>query len=213
MADVFSLRNDIDKAAANPDAQDGARQALISALDRDTSDAAVAAVAEQLYRLGLTTLLRKKDLNAAMELFKRGAEKKQADWSPLARTSYALTLHAKGKHQQAVFELRKVTTLPTPSPAAATAYVFLCQVLRDMGAKPSEIEKADKERMTAMEALYKNAPAKSEEKAHWGLMLAVAHKEGGSRNEAKRLLQEVVALGKDAGEPTLGTARDLVKGM
>lgn len=213
MADLFSLKSDIDKSAANPDAQDKARQALIGALDSDASDAAQAAVTEQLYRLGLTTLLRLKDLNAAMELFKRAAEKKQADWSPLARTSYALTLHAKGKHQQATFELRKVTGLAAPAGAAATAHVFLCQVLRDMGAKPSEIEKADKERITSLEGLYKNAPAKSDEKAHWAVMLAAAHKEGGSRNEAKRLLQEVVALGAQAGEPTLTTAKDLVKGM
>ena len=89
----------------------------------------------------------------------------------------------------------------------------IIEVLRDMGAKPGEIEKADKERITSLEALYKNAAAKSAEKAHWAVMLASAHKEGGSRNEAKRLLQEVVAMGPSAGEPTLGTAKDLVKGM
>ncbi|MBI5497024.1 MAG: tetratricopeptide repeat protein [Deltaproteobacteria bacterium] len=212
MADLRSLQNDITRAADNPAAAATARRRLVDALDADPSPEAHAAVAEALYRLGVTTLLAGKDLDGAMELFKRAVEKKQAEWSPLARTSWALTMHAKGKHQQAVFELRKVIPPGAPTPAAATALVLLCQVLRDMKAKPSEIEKADKERITALEQLVAGAPPGAD-RAHWQFLLAVAHREGGSRAECKKHLQEVVALGKAAGDPTLAAARDLLKGM
>jgi tetratricopeptide (TPR) repeat protein len=213
MAELNTLLNNVSAAGEDLDKAAAAREALVAALDGDGSAPAQAAVTEALYRLGLNTLLHKKDINAAMELFKRAAEKKQADWSPLARTSHALTLAAKGKHQQAVFELRKVTGLPTPNVAAATAQVFLAQVLRDMGAKPGEIEKADKERITALETLVASLPRTGPDRAHWMFMLAVAHREGGSRSECKRLLQEIAAMGADAGEPTRGMAAGMLKGM
>jgi hypothetical protein len=165
-----------------------------------------------MYRLGLTTLMHKKDLNAAMDLFKKAADRKNATWSPLARTSFALTLQAKGKHQQAVFELRKVIGKEANA-ASATALVFLSTILRDGRAKPSEIEKADKERLTILTTMVKGAPAKSSEQAHWKYLLALAHRDGGSRSECKKQLEAVVAMGDDAGADTLAAARDQLKGM
>ncbi|MEW5853764.1 MAG: hypothetical protein AB2A00_33625 [Myxococcota bacterium] len=201
---------DVEKAEGNADAVDEARRRLVEELEGDP--AAAPAVTEALYRLGLSTLWRKRDLAAASDLFKRAAEKKDPTWSPVARTSYALTLHAKQKYPQAVFELRKVIGSGAPTPATTTALCMLCQVLRDSGAKPSEIEKADKERIAALDAMVKQAPAGSEELAQWRVMLAVAHKEGGSRSECKKQLEAVVAMGNAAGD-ALASARELLKGM
>lgn len=213
MATVQDRLTEIEGAGANLDAVDAARTKLVEEHDGDES--ARAAVAESLYRLGLSALLRKKDLDAATDLFKRAADKKDPQWSPMARTSYALTLHAKQKYQQAVFELRKVIGQPggTPTAHAATAQVLLCTVLRDAKAKPSEIEKADKERITALDALVKAHGAKDAEGAYWRLLLAMAHKEGGSRSECKKQLEAVVAMGEAAGADTLFHAKDLLKGM
>jgi tetratricopeptide (TPR) repeat protein len=203
----------IEKASHNLDAVDAARRRLVEELDADKE--ANAAVAEALYRLGVTTLLRAKDQNAASEFFKRAADKKDPAWSPMARTSYALTLHAKKKHQQAVFELKKVIGQPgkEASPVAATALCMLTLVLRDSGAKPSEIEKADKDRIAALDALVKATPPKTPEEAHWRLLLAMAHKEGGSRTECKRHLEAIVALGNVGGDDNLAVAKEMLKRM
>ena len=213
MTSLASRLKEIEKAAGNLDTVDAARRKLVEEFDGD--DTAKGAVAEALYRLGVTTLLAKKDQNAASELFKRAAEKKDPTWSPMARTSYALTLHAKKKHQQAVFELKKVIGQPgkEPSPVAATALCMLTVVLRDSGAKPSEIEKADKDRIIALEALVKVTPPKTAEEAHWRLLLAMAHKEGGKRTECKKQLEAILALGGVGGDENAALAKEMLKGM
>src|SRR5688572_21774064 len=92
--------------------------------------------AEMRYRLGLSTLFRKQDVAAAMELFKAAAAEKGAPVAPEARVSYALCLVAKQKRQQAIFELRKL--LPQgcePSIHTAQALDFLSLLLRESGAQ------------------------------------------------------------------------------
>jgi hypothetical protein len=211
MKDLTTMLQEIQQAAHDPVAVDQARQKLVA--DHDANPAASDAVTEALYRLGVTTLMRNKDLAAAMALFKRAADKKNPHWSPLARTSYALTLQAKGRHQQAVFELRKVVGSATPSPATATALCCLCLVLRDGRAKPSEIEKADKDRMAVLQSLVQASQDGTEDAAHWRHQLALAHKEGGSRAECKRQLETVVSWKERAGEATLAAATDMLKHM
>src|SRR5688572_18777270 len=139
MASLQALLDEVAAAADNVESAHAARNKLVTEFGND--EKAAPQVTEALYRLGLTTLLHKKELDAAMELFKRAADRKDPSWSPLARTSYALTLAAKGKHQQCIFELRKVIGKGPPTAAVATALTLLTVVLRDSGAKPSEIEK------------------------------------------------------------------------
>lgn len=211
MASIQDHLSEIAKLDGKPEALATARQRLIDEYENDPI--AADAVTEAMYRQGLYTLMNKKDLAAAMDIFKKAAERKNASWSPIARTSYALTLQAKGKHQQAVFELRKVIGTGSPTPASATALVCLATILRDAKAKPSEIEKADKERITALTQLANQAPPKTSEAAHWRYLLAIAHKEGGSRTECKKQLEQVVAMGDAAGKETLAAAKDALKGM
>jgi len=211
MASLQEHLKEIARLDGNLDAVSGARQSLISEYDADPLANDV--VTEAIYRLAVTTLMQKKDLNAAQDLFKRASDRKSAPWSPLARTSYALMLQARGKHQQAVFELRRVIGTGPVNAASGTALVFLSTILRDGRAKPSEIEKADKERIAALTSLVAESEAKSAEQAHWKLLLAMAHKEGGSRSECKKQLEQVVALGDAAGKETLAAAREYLKGM
>ena len=134
----------------------------------------------------------------------------------MARTSYALSLHAKHKHQQAVFELRKVVGKAGAPVTAhtATALCVLCTVLRDAKAKPGDIDKADKERIAALDEMVKAHGGKDSEAAHWRVLLALAHKEGGSRSECKTHLEAVVAMGEAAaGAEAFKQARDVIKGM
>lgn len=213
MANLKDSLDRITKAGADVAAAEAARRALVEQFDKDGSAEATHAVADALWRLGLLALLHHKKTDDALALFKRAVDKKDPEASPHARTSLALVMHAKGKAQQAVFELRKVIT-PSPTPASAHALNLLCTMLRDQKAKPSEIEKADKDRMAALDALLKSAKDGTPDAAHWKVQLALAHREAGSRSEAKRMLQEVVRLGADgAGAETHDMAHTVLKQM
>lgn len=203
----------VDQAAQDVDAAQRAREALVAALDADADPAAVHAVADALWRMGVVALMHGRNTDEAMALFKRAVDKKDPITTPHARTSYALVLHNKGKVQQAVFELRKVIRADQATAEGAHALNLLCTLLREHKAKPSEIEKADKDRINALTAMVRQASADSEDLAHWTLQLALAHKEGGSRTECKKLLEQVAKLGKRAGPQTLETAQTLLKGM
>src|SRR5690606_5717857 len=109
---------------------------------------ACADATEVRYKLGLSLLFRKQDVDGALAMFKEAAQDKESPLGPEARVSYALCLLNKNKRQQAIFELRKL--LPQgvkPSFHTVQALDFLAMLLRDSGAAAADIVKIDQQRV------------------------------------------------------------------
>lgn len=170
--------------------------------------------AEMRYRLGLSTLFRKQDVGAAMELFKAAASEKGAPIAPEARVSYAMCLVARQKRQQAIFELKKL--LPQgcePSIHTAQALDFLSLLLRESGAPRTEVMALDVERKRHLGELAAKA-TDVVERAHYLLRLAAAYADGGTAQDyalARARYDEVVKLGAAAGESAIQAARAALK--
>jgi tetratricopeptide (TPR) repeat protein len=196
------------EAAEDPEKVDAAREAYLQTNPRGPQ------AAEVRYRHGLSRLFRHQDSDGAMALFKAASQEKDAAVAPEARVSYALILHAKGKRQQAIFELRKL--LPAGAPPSihtANGLDFLALILRESGAKADEIDKVEDQRIEHLEDLSA-ASDDPVEKAHWLLRLgsawadrdrptAIAH--------ARTRFSEVVKLGPKAGASAVEMARAQLK--
>jgi len=190
--------------SGDPDRVDAARLAYLEVDGRGP------VAADMRYRLGLTRLFRHRDTDGAIELFKEAAGERGAPVAPEARVSLALCLSAKGKRQQAIFELRKM--LPEGSPPSihtAQALDFLSMLLRESGAAAKDIIAVDVQRRTHLRALA-DATTDGVEKAHYLLRLGAAHHDGGTGVDfasARKVFDEVIKLGAKAGDSAVQAAR------
>lgn len=196
--------------AEDPDAVDAAREAYLETNPQGPE------AAEVRYRHGLSRLFRHQDSDGAMALFKMAAGEKDSAVAPEARVSYALILQAKGKRQQAVFELRKL--LPTgakPSLHTANALDFMALILREAQGDAKELQKVEDQRVEHLTALAEQA-SDPVEKAHWLLRLgsAWADLDGPvAAQKARTHFSEVVKLGSAAGTSALEMARAQLKAL
>lgn len=158
---------------------------------------------EARYRLGLSKLLRAKDLPAAEALFKQAADGRDEGVAAAARLSYALLLHARHPGQRAVFELRKLVKR-RPTLHTAMALGFLVTVLEDMGSKPRDVDRARRDQIEHVCAVL----AEVEDPAIQGtLLLQLGHAldQRGMTAEARAAFLRVLDLG-DVIEPELKAA-------
>jgi tetratricopeptide (TPR) repeat protein len=173
------------------DKLDATRQLIIDE-HGDTLEAA-----EARYRLGLSKLLRHKQLKEAEELFTQAAQTGDQYFAPAARVSLALVMHAQKRTQKALFELRKVVGSRKPTPHSAVALAFIVTILRDSGAKAEEVTRARGQQIVALRTLLGEAdPDATEARAQLALQLAAALVDQGEGDEAKTLLEEILAAGE-----------------
>ena len=169
---------------------------------------------EARYRLGLSYLFRRKNMEDAKAFLKEAASDKSHPIAPAARVSYALLLNAQQKRQQAMFELRKLlTTGQPPTVHTASALDFLSLLLRESGAQAADIEKVEEQRRSHLETLAEQE-SDPMEKAHWWLRLGTAYADGEEPWEwqkARSYYQEIIKLGATAGKSAIHAARDAMK--
>ncbi len=181
MASLKELVRDLDRAlAANHEENANSVRATIAAAFPETPEGA-----EARYKLGLSALYRAKDLEAAASHFREAAKAKQKTWSHLARTSLGLVLLSQGKHQQAVFELRRAASAQPPSLLVAQAAGMLHGALVEMGNK-KEAEKARAQHLKILDDLTRSEDAPTAAMARY--RRAMEHKFDGERLPAKQLL-------------------------
>jgi tetratricopeptide (TPR) repeat protein len=150
-----------------------------------------AAAAEASFRLGMHTLFAELDLAAAAEHFRQASKVKGSPFASAARVSLGITLFRQGKHQQAVFELRKVAGQKPPTLAGAQALSFVAMIQRQVG-PAAELERTRGELTKLLTQLTQGS---KEESGLAHLMLAAEHKGDGRRAEAKRHLEAALAQG------------------
>jgi hypothetical protein len=205
LRDVEEAKKAVDAAlaAGDPDRVDEARRAYLDV------DGKGPVAADMRYRLGLSRLFRHRDSDGAIELFKEAAGERGAPVAPEARVSLALCLSARGKRQQAIFELRKML----PEGAAATIHTaqaldFLSMLLRDSGAQAKDVIAVDEQRKQHLLALATGA--QGAEKAHYLLRLGAAFADGGTGPDfalARKRFDEVIKMGAAAGDTAVQAAR------
>jgi tetratricopeptide (TPR) repeat protein len=209
MLDVDDAKKALEAALAkgDPDAVDDARRAWLEVEGKGP------VAADLRYRLGLSRLFRHKDTDGAIELFKEAAAERGAPVAPEARVSLALCLSARGKRQQAIFELRKM--LPEgvlPSIHTAQALDFLSMLLRDSGAPAKDVIAVDEQRKQHLLALAQGTAGA--EKAHYLLRLGAAFADGGTGPDfanARKRFDEVIKMGALAGDTAVAAARAALK--
>jgi len=171
-----------------------------------------AAATEARYRLGLSKLLRHKDRQTAEQLFLDAARGDDALFSPMARISYALLLHAQKKDQKALFELRKVVGSRKPSPQSAIALSFIVTILRDIEAKSDEIGRAQTQQIEHLRTLLAECQ-ETDARAPLLLQLGMALWDSGDRAAAKRTLHQVLDLGEAAAPAVLAEVKAALSGL
>lgn len=208
MAELEKLLKQLQTAEAKQDVErlDKIREQIID----EHTDAREAT--EARYRLGLSKLLRHKDRQAAEQLFLEAARGDDALFSPMARISYALLLHAQKKDQKALFELRKVVGSRKPSPQSAIALSFIVTILRDIEAKPDEIQRAQAQQIEHLRALIDECQ-ETEARAPLLLQLGMAQWDSGDRAAAKRSLQQVLDMGAAAAPAVLAEVKAAMAGL
>lgn len=154
---------------------------------------------EARYRLGLSRLLQHQDSDGAQELFSQAAKSSDPLYSPMARISMALMLHAQKKEQKALFELRKVVGSRKPSAQSVVALGFIVAIMGDMGAKASEVQRARKQQIEHLLVLLDETEEDSE-RAALLLQLGVAYYDQKQVKPAREYLEQVLALGDAASE-------------
>lgn len=149
--------------------------------------------AEAAFKLGLYLLFKERDLDAAATSLRAAAKAKHPVWSPQARISLGQILMRQGKHQQAVFELRRVASSTTPTLVSAQAAGLVVIALRESGKGP-EAERARTQYLDMLDRLTKRAEGAEQALAQH--MLGMEHKHDGRRDLAKPLLQAALQSGK-----------------
>ena len=155
--------------------------------------------AEARYRLGLSRLLQHQDSDTAQQLFIEAAKSSDPLYSPMARISMALMLHAQKKEQKALFELRKVVGSRKPSAQSVVALGFIVAIMGDMGAKVSEVQRARSQQIEHLQVLL-DETSEDSERAALLLQLGLAYYDQRKADQAKEILQQILALGDAASE-------------
>lgn len=163
-----------------------ARQAVVAG--HPESEAA----AEASFRLGLDALFVGHSLDAAAEHFRAATRAKASAFALAARTSLGLVLLRQGKHQQAVFELRRVAAQKPPTLSAAQALSWVVQSFRTQK-NAKEAERARDEQLKVLEAVAGGPDPAAAALAH--VMLGAEHKHDGRRDLAKKHLTAALASG------------------
>ncbi|MBL92461.1 MAG: hypothetical protein CMH56_11700 [Myxococcales bacterium] len=172
---------------------------------------------EVQYQLGLCLLWRKENLDEAITLFGQAAKHPSKDAiATAARTSLAICLWHNQQKAKAIFELRKMIPKGCPpSQFTATALDFLYMFLCDSQADPKSIQQTQALRLTHISHLHKETED-AQEKANWGLRLAVALSEvgdGPSKARAKSLCQEIMGQKPQIDATTVENAQTLLRSL
>lgn len=167
------------------------------------------------YRLGFYLLYKDKKLDEAMSIFKQIAncKIKCADLYQ-AIISYAICLWSKDKHDQAVFELRKVLALvPENTMDQVLALDYLSLFLKDSKADAKQITEIDNKRIKVLGVIIQNEND-PDVQATLKLELAVALEERAQMGDSKQaaiVTKKVVDMGAKIDKITLQTAEKLLK--
>ena len=146
--------------------------------------------AEASYKIGLAALFRSQDLDAAATAFRASAKAKQKTWSLTARTSLGLLLLRQGKHQQAVFELRRAASARPPTLLVAQAAGLLVLALKE-GNQQQEADRAHRQHVSLLDELLKSKDPETAAVARF--MRAMEHKFDGQPADAREHLKAVLA--------------------
>ena len=186
MAKLEALLSDLSRAleAKNEDTAASVRRTIAEAYPETPEGA------EARYKLGLAALYRAQDLDLAAQHFREATKAKQKVWSACARTSLGLVLLRQGKHQQAVFELRRAAA---PRPAdlmVAQAASMLVMALAEMG-NTKESARARTQQLEILDTLAKSDEPQTAAIAQF--YRGMEHKFDGERGPAKALLSAALA--------------------
>ena len=111
---------------------------------------------EALYKVGLDSLFRRREFEEAVDAFGRAAKRKHPYWSAASRTSLGICLYHQGKKQKAIFELRKVGNVESPSEHSITALTFIETIFLNEG-NSEEVGRTRNERINQLTLLIKQA--------------------------------------------------------
>ncbi len=162
---------------------------------------------EARYKLGLSRLMRHQDAAGAEELFRAVLKTSDPLYVPMARISLALMLHAQKKEQKALFELRKVVGARKPTTQSVLALAFIVTILKDMGSKPDEVQRARAQQIEHLRAVL-DATEEPLDQASLLLQLGLALYDQRDGPAARPVLEQVLALG-DAADADMRMAAEL----
>ena len=106
--------------------------------------------------MGLASLFRRREFEEAVDAFGRAAKRKHPYWSAASRTSLGICLYHQGKKQKAIFELRKVGNVESPSEHSITALTFMETIFLNEG-NSEEVGRTRNERINQLTLLIKQA--------------------------------------------------------
>ena len=151
---------------------------------------------EALYKVGLDSLFRRREFDEAVEAFSAAARRKHPYWSSASRTSLGICLYHQGKKQKAIFELRKVGNVETPSEHSVTALTFIETIFLNEGNR-DEVSRARNERINQLTLLIKKA-REEEDSSSLGQYLytyGIAQLDAEEPKAARVAFEEALALG------------------
>jgi tetratricopeptide (TPR) repeat protein len=185
-----TLLADLQRTTA-PDALRALRETLVR--DFPQSDAA----AEACYKIGLDALFRQRNAESAIGWFSAATDCKHPFWSKAARVSLGLCLFHQGKHQKAIFQLRKVGFPETPDCHSVTALSFIELIFAELG-NTEEVTRTRKVRHKQLETLIESPGLSHRERGQYLFQHASVLRDLGDARAAKAALAEAKALGVDA---------------
>lgn len=149
--------------------------------------------AEAGFKLGLHLLFKERDIDGAVSVLRGAAKAKHPVWSPQARISLGQLLMRQGKHQQAVFELRRVAGSTQATLVSAQAAGLVVIALREAQQGP-QAERARAQYLDILERLT-DGEGSDVERALAQHMLGLEHKHDGRRDLARPLLAAALESG------------------
>jgi tetratricopeptide (TPR) repeat protein len=182
----------------------------ILALELDSEPAVIAK-----YRLGLFTLYQEKKADEAVAIFKEVASCGiRCDDYYQSQITYAICLWSTGRHDLAIFELRKMLSQAKPQTIHEILGLdYLSIFLRDTNATPEEIAKINIQRINSLSAMLL-LEKDIEIHASLTLELAAALEERGQADDiekTRQILQKTIALNSQINKTTVTAARAALK--
>lgn len=211
MSTPQDLLNDFLKAREAKD-----QTAMDSAQDRILElDPNIAENASARFRMALTVLHDDNDAQEAMDLLEAVVKSPlTTDDAEQARIMYAICLWGQGKHQLAIFTLRKIlsgSSKPTIHTSLALDYLVL--YMGEIDTPEKEINSINNMRIDQLSKLSHEAE-NVQDKAGYALRLASCLESRGSDEDlvhARRLYESIVNEGKKIEPLTLMAAKDCLK--